>query len=126
MAAYYPRRVATIKDLQKLYAPDFETWDDAEEDRFEKIKMFVTLNNNWQTPTNRLAVSKREERVHLRRRGRQKVWPEVCCCSSMLIETTRIEEVQGQEAVEGQTCIDGRTCTTYSILVAILAFGGIS
>ncbi|EKD16314.1 hypothetical protein LZ554_002794 [Drepanopeziza brunnea f. sp. 'monogermtubi'] len=39
LAAYYPRRVATIKDLQKLYAPDFETWDDAEEDRFEKIKI---------------------------------------------------------------------------------------
>ncbi|KAG4423420.1 hypothetical protein DL98DRAFT_455981 [Cadophora sp. DSE1049] len=38
LAAYYPRKVATIKDLQKLY-PDWETWDDAEEDRLEHIKI---------------------------------------------------------------------------------------
>merc|ERR1712036_21844 len=38
LAAYYPRKEATIKDLQKLY-PDWETWDDAEEDRLEHIKI---------------------------------------------------------------------------------------
>ncbi|KAL8838032.1 MAG: hypothetical protein Q9170_002313 [Blastenia crenularia] len=36
VAAYYPRRVATIKDLKNLY-PDLETWDDDEEDRLEHI-----------------------------------------------------------------------------------------
>ena len=40
MAAYYPRRVATIKDLQNLYKgfdEEMETWDDNEEDRLEHI-----------------------------------------------------------------------------------------
>ncbi|KAL1583729.1 hypothetical protein WHR41_07489 [Cladosporium halotolerans] len=36
LAAYYPRRVATFKDLQKLY-PGFETYNDFEEDRLEHI-----------------------------------------------------------------------------------------
>ncbi|KAI4290715.1 MAG: hypothetical protein L6R35_000022 [Caloplaca aegaea] len=36
LAAYYPRRVATFKDLKNLY-PDLETWDDDEEDRLEHI-----------------------------------------------------------------------------------------
>lgn len=38
LAAYYPRRVVTFKDLQKAY-PDLETWDDDEEDRMEHIQM---------------------------------------------------------------------------------------
>ncbi|CAD6581501.1 MAG: mitochondral 37S ribosomal protein S27 [Alectoria sarmentosa] len=40
VAAYYPRRVATIKDLQKLYKgfdEEMETWDDDEEDRLEHL-----------------------------------------------------------------------------------------
>ncbi|KAL8944966.1 MAG: hypothetical protein Q9216_000127 [Gyalolechia sp. 2 TL-2023] len=36
VAAYYPRRVATFKDLKNLY-PDLETWDDDEEDRLEHL-----------------------------------------------------------------------------------------
>ncbi|MCJ1302180.1 mitochondral 37S ribosomal protein S27 [Hypocenomyce scalaris] len=37
MAAYYPRRVVTFRDLQKAY-PDLETWDDEEEERLEAVK----------------------------------------------------------------------------------------
>lgn len=40
VAAYYPRRVATFKDLKKTFAhfdEDMETWDDDEEDRLEHI-----------------------------------------------------------------------------------------
>ncbi|KAI4211926.1 MAG: hypothetical protein LQ351_005266 [Letrouitia transgressa] len=36
VAAYYPRRVATVKDLKALY-PSLETWDDDEEDRLEHL-----------------------------------------------------------------------------------------
>ncbi|KAI4119833.1 MAG: hypothetical protein LQ345_000300 [Seirophora villosa] len=39
IAAYYPRRVATFKDLKNLY-PDLETWDDDEEDRLENIGLY--------------------------------------------------------------------------------------
>lgn len=39
IAAYYPRRVATFKDLKNLY-PDLETWDDDEEDRLEHISLY--------------------------------------------------------------------------------------
>lgn len=35
-AAYYPRRVATIKELQRAY-PGFETYDEDEEDRVEHV-----------------------------------------------------------------------------------------
>lgn len=41
VAAYYPRRVATFKDLEKAYKKmpgmDLETWDDYEEDRLEHL-----------------------------------------------------------------------------------------
>ena len=42
VAAYYPRRVATIKDLQKAYKgfdEELETWDDFEEDRLEHLAL---------------------------------------------------------------------------------------
>lgn len=42
MAAYYPRRVATFKDLKNLY-PEYETYDDDEEDRLEGIAMYVQM-----------------------------------------------------------------------------------
>jgi small subunit ribosomal protein S33 len=38
LAAYYPRRVATFKDLQKLY-PGFETYNQFEEDRLEHLQI---------------------------------------------------------------------------------------
>ncbi|KAJ3526501.1 hypothetical protein NM208_g11163 [Fusarium decemcellulare] len=37
MAAYYPRKTATIKDLKREFGPTLATWDEAEEDRFEYI-----------------------------------------------------------------------------------------
>ncbi|PSS09162.1 hypothetical protein M430DRAFT_45271 [Amorphotheca resinae ATCC 22711] len=39
LVSYYPRKVATLKDLQKAYGPDFELIDDAEEDRIESLKI---------------------------------------------------------------------------------------
>lgn len=40
LAAYYPRRVATTKDLQKAFAGlDVETWDEKEEERLEGLQM---------------------------------------------------------------------------------------
>lgn len=38
LAAYYPRRVATFKDLQRLY-PGFETYNEFEEDRLEHLQI---------------------------------------------------------------------------------------
>ncbi|KAI9776434.1 MAG: mitochondral 37S ribosomal protein S27 [Candelina submexicana] len=38
LAAYYPRRVVTFKDLKNAY-PNLETWDDDEEDRLEHIQI---------------------------------------------------------------------------------------
>jgi len=38
LAAYYPRRIVTIKDLQKAY-PDLETWDEDEEERKEHLQI---------------------------------------------------------------------------------------
>ncbi|TVY84886.1 Mitochondrial 37S ribosomal protein S27 [Lachnellula suecica] len=39
LAAYYPRKMATFKDLKKAYGDDYETFDEGEEERLEKIKM---------------------------------------------------------------------------------------
>jgi small subunit ribosomal protein S33 len=38
LASYYPRRVATFKDLQRLY-PAFETYNEHEEDRLEHLQI---------------------------------------------------------------------------------------
>ena len=40
VAAYYPRKMGTLKELQQAY-PDFEVIDEKEEDRFEKIRVYV-------------------------------------------------------------------------------------
>lgn len=37
-SAYYPRRVVTFKDLQRVY-PQWEMYDEAEEDRLEHVAM---------------------------------------------------------------------------------------
>ena len=42
VAAYYPRRVATVKDLKKAYKGfdgELETWDEDEEDRLEHLTL---------------------------------------------------------------------------------------
>ncbi|KAF2158121.1 hypothetical protein K461DRAFT_290369 [Myriangium duriaei CBS 260.36] len=38
LAAYYPRRIATIKDLAKAY-PDYEIVDEDEDDRLENVQI---------------------------------------------------------------------------------------
>ncbi|KAI9784074.1 MAG: mitochondral 37S ribosomal protein S27 [Peltula sp. TS41687] len=38
VAAYYPKRWPTYRDLRKLY-PDLDTWDDDEEERLEAIQI---------------------------------------------------------------------------------------
>ncbi|PHH77767.1 hypothetical protein CDD80_235 [Ophiocordyceps camponoti-rufipedis] len=38
LAAYYPRKVATLKDMKREFGPHLSTWDDAEEDRTDHIK----------------------------------------------------------------------------------------
>ena len=61
MASYYPRKVATIQDLQKLY-PEFDDFiDEDEEDRLEGIKMWVVLLLQiWQILTTRQCKGKRK------------------------------------------------------------------
>jgi small subunit ribosomal protein S33 len=39
LAAYYPRKVATIQDLIKAY-PELDIIDEEEEDRLESIRMY--------------------------------------------------------------------------------------
>ncbi|KFY79061.1 hypothetical protein V499_01901 [Pseudogymnoascus sp. VKM F-103] len=36
LAAYYPRRVVTLNDLQKAY-PELKTWNEKEEERLESV-----------------------------------------------------------------------------------------
>ena len=43
LADYYPRRVVTFKDLKKAY-PEFEFWNEEEEDRLEAVAKYVTTN----------------------------------------------------------------------------------
>ncbi|RQM04747.1 hypothetical protein DH86_00004056 [Scytalidium sp. 3C] len=38
LAAYYPRKVATFKDLQRKF-PDLDMYNEEEEERLEKIKL---------------------------------------------------------------------------------------
>lgn len=38
LAAYYPRRTATLRDLRNAY-PGLETWDEDEEDRLEHLQL---------------------------------------------------------------------------------------
>ncbi|KAF4126421.1 Mitochondrial ribosomal subunit S27 [Geosmithia morbida] len=40
LAAYYPRKAVTIKDVKRIFGPHLTTWDDAEEDRFEYIEEY--------------------------------------------------------------------------------------
>jgi hypothetical protein len=39
LASYYPRKIGTIQDLQRVYTDELDIFDEEEEDRFEKIKM---------------------------------------------------------------------------------------
>lgn len=41
VAAYYPRKVATIKDVKREFGPVLATWDEDEQDRFEYIEEYA-------------------------------------------------------------------------------------
>lgn len=73
MAAYYPRKVITFKDLQKAY-PDFETWDEDEEDRTEAVRVYEHCPH---TLYDQLLIASiepnRKGKARQRRRGPQKV-----------------------------------------------------
>lgn len=38
LAAYYPRKLASIRDVKREFGPVLATWDESEEDRFEYIE----------------------------------------------------------------------------------------
>ncbi|KAF4591544.1 ribosomal protein S27/S33, mitochondrial [Ophiocordyceps camponoti-floridani] len=46
LAAYYPRKLATIKDVKREFGPQLTTWDDAEEERTEHIKLLKRRNKS--------------------------------------------------------------------------------
>lgn len=51
LAAYYPRKVATLKDLQRAY-PEYEVINEEEEDRLEAIKMYdLGMGRFWASLT---------------------------------------------------------------------------
>lgn len=41
LASYYPRRRVTVQDLNSVFGPEMETWDDAEQERLEHIEEYV-------------------------------------------------------------------------------------
>jgi hypothetical protein len=72
LAAYYPRKLVTIRDLQKEFASlDLFVEDEADEDRLEHIAAFVSLhdgsiqlslsNNSVQLESTRKGGAKEEE-----------------------------------------------------------------
>jgi len=67
--------MGTFKDLQRAYANHpVEMYDEDQEERLEKIKMYVHAGETaWMTISDVYAVSRREERVHRRRRGQLRV-----------------------------------------------------
>lgn len=74
LASYYPRKVVTLRDLQKKF-PDLETFDEKEEDRLEHLTMLVLAQRlmlQWMG-ANRLVVSKLGGRERPRRRRRRPV-----------------------------------------------------
>lgn len=45
LASYYPRRRVTVKELNKVFGPDIETWDDDEQDRLEHLEEYVDISD---------------------------------------------------------------------------------
>lgn len=76
MAAYYPRRLATFKDLAKAY-PGFEGYDEDEADREENVQMYAwrfchlfgLSHGEWFANLSCPTVRNQEGKVHQRRRG---------------------------------------------------------
>ncbi|CAI4212506.1 unnamed protein product [Parascedosporium putredinis] len=41
LAAYYPKRTVSVRDINNSFGPHIETWDEAEQERLEHIEEFV-------------------------------------------------------------------------------------
>lgn len=71
IAEYYPRRGATMRDVQILY-PGLDTWDDDEQDRTEALTLYG-FPQHALFPANRLTKSftgqNKEVKERQRRRG---------------------------------------------------------
>jgi hypothetical protein len=67
--------MGTFQDLQKAYKDHpVEMYDEEQEERLEKIKMYVYVGQGaWTAIADLFAVLRREERVPRRRRGRLQV-----------------------------------------------------
>lgn len=73
VAAYYPRRLPTIKDLRKAY-PDLETWDEDEEDRLESITVYEFYIKSKGVQADHVITERKQgEKAHQRKREPQKV-----------------------------------------------------
>ncbi|PHH65187.1 hypothetical protein CDD81_3318 [Ophiocordyceps australis] len=46
LAAYYPRKTASIDDVNREFGPDLETWDDNVEDRLEHLEELKMREKN--------------------------------------------------------------------------------
>ena len=62
VAAYYPRREASIKDVRRAFAPHLTNWDEAEEDRLEYIEEYAEpVTKSWLARMRRLTRSAQAE-----------------------------------------------------------------
>jgi len=78
VAAYYPRKVSTVRELKHAYKSDFDVshMNEEHEEWEEERKMYVLdMTDYILTEPDLSIVSKREERVRQRRSGQQKVRP---------------------------------------------------
>ena len=41
LAAYYPRRTVSVKQMNAMFGPNVETWDEDEQERLEHIEEYV-------------------------------------------------------------------------------------
>jgi hypothetical protein len=43
LAAYYPRRTVSVKQMNAMFGPNIETWDEDEQERLEHIEEYVRV-----------------------------------------------------------------------------------
>ncbi|EGX93200.1 mitochondrial 37S ribosomal protein S27, putative [Cordyceps militaris CM01] len=72
-AAYYPRKIVTIKDVKAEFGPELDTWDPDEEARFEYIEEWVSTISRLYTHTNALRLDSRRVGRVIRRRSRHRL-----------------------------------------------------
>jgi hypothetical protein len=90
VAAYYPRKVATVQMVQKIFKEiDLETWDEDEEERREHLQMYGLNIYAILFVTDCDAVLRREERAPPRRSGPQQV---ICDTLAYIQSTNTISQ----------------------------------